>query len=513
MAAAFFVGLAACRGREPTAVDASARVPTAPLVSEAGGAEVGAVGAAPMDAGSDRSDARRRSISDAATAPSTRGSQVRPDAQPASDAGATRSAGARKPPAGAVADAGTGPRAAVRPARPDAGALATRPATPSSSPVTSARDAGVSSVRDAGTVPRSRPTTATAPPAKSPDAGAKVAAAKPDAGAKVAAAKPGGGGKAVALGPVPPPGAPAPLPKLPPEADGGAPLPKAAAGERPTADRRGETSGAPAPAPSRDGGVAAREVDAGRRPDAPPIVVEAEGASGPTPSDLLGIPKRGVKRAPPPGPPPLPIPGGPLNIPGTNIDLRARRVERFLDEGGTALAGTLMDSEGAKPVANAQIEAWMGTRSIHAMSDGDGRFAFEGLEPGSRITLWITASPTYVQERTEFVVPKERPQVSATFKMLPRAAVSGAQDGGIGVFLARRGNRTIVSGLVAFGAAERAGLRTGDALLAIGKRGITELGPGAIEYLLRGPIGSDVALTVQSPSEPARTVTVKRTAR
>ena len=52
----------------------------------------------------------------------------------------------------------------------------------------------------------------------------------------------------------------------------------------------------------------------------------------------------------------------------------------------------------------------MGTRSIHAQSDAGGGFRFEGLVPRSKITLWVTASPTFVQERTELSVP-DRPKL------------------------------------------------------------------------------------------------------
>jgi hypothetical protein len=290
----------------------------------------------------------------------------------------------------------------------------------------------------------------------------------------------------------------------------------------------------PAARSSRDGGTAtaARQTPAtaaspaepGKHaPSGPtgdagaPIVVEAEAASpsatpaGPSPSDLFAGPRRKRARASAPPPPPLPIPGGPLAIPGTKVDLETARVERFTDDAGTGMAGRLVDVDSGRPVAGAQIEAWMGTRSIHTQSDADGSFRFEGLVPRSKITLWITGA-SFVQERTEVAVPGQ-PQFEASFPLLPRSAGTGSREAGVGLFLTRRGSRTVVTGLTAFGPAERAGIQTGDAVVAVGKRDVTSLGPGAIEFLVRGPMGSEVTLTVQPARGAPRSFTLKRSGR
>ena len=188
------------------------------------------------------------------------------------------------------------------------------------------------------------------------------------------------------------------------------------------------------------------------------------------------------------------------------------RVERFAETGGATMEGRLVDVDSRQPVAGAQIEAWMGTRSIHAQSEADGRFRFEGLVPRSKITLWITAAPTFVQERTELSVPSGD-SFQTTFPLLPRSAGTGTREAGVGLFLSRRGSRTVVSGLTAFGPAERAGVQTGETMVAVGKRNVAALGPGAIDFLLRGPMGTEVTFTVQSGSAPPRTLTLKRSGR
>ncbi|HEY0706489.1 MAG TPA: PDZ domain-containing protein, partial [Polyangia bacterium] len=180
---------------------------------------------------------------------------------------------------------------------------------------------------------------------------------------------------------------------------------------------------------------------------------------------------------------------------------------------GSTLLGRVLDADTGTGVADAQIEAWMGTRSIHAETDGEGRFRFEGLAPGSRITIWITATTKYVQERIDLAVPGgSGGNFNTNFKLLPRSANAG-RSGGIGVFLNRRGGKTVITGLDAFGPAERAGVQIGDTIVAVGNRQTADLGPGAIEYLLRGAIGGDVEITVAGKSGAPRKLSLKRTGR
>ncbi len=210
---------------------------------------------------------------------------------------------------------------------------------------------------------------------------------------------------------------------------------------------------------------------------------------------------------------PEPTERGGLPIPGADITFQSSRVRRFLDSGGASLDGKVLDADSGKAVAGADIEAWMGTKSVEAETDELGRFRFEGLVPGSQLRLWITSAPTYVQERTEVAVPGQASGFTGTFRLLSKAVQPGPVDGGAGLFLTRRGSRTIVTGLAAFGPAERAGILVGDAVVGVGRRKVGDLGPGAIDYLLRGAIGSELTLSVQTGSAPARQVVVRRSAR
>jgi hypothetical protein len=425
----------------------------------------------------------------------------RPADPPAGDPAGAAGGG---PPAAATggAPAATGAPGGTATAAPDAAAAGTAPA--------------------AGSPPA--PGSKTPAPAAPAAGGSKTpASGAPAAGSKTPAAATGATG-ATATAPVvaqapgkrtaTPPGLGPPSlesqarPQAQPEErapDAGAARPGASAG-RPAALTPAELLAETAQPRTVPGGP-----DAGRAP-APS---EAVGAAPPAGGGASDDDQKPTRPGPPPGSsrPASSSGDDPLPIPGAEITFQAARVRRFLDSGGASLDGRVVDADTDKAVASADIEAWMGTRSVEAETDDLGRFRFEGLIPGSRLTLWITSAPTYVQERTEVVVPEQKPSFQGTFRMLNRSSNPGAVDGGAGLFLSRRGNRTVVTGLAAFGPAERAGVRVNDAIVAVGKRKVVDLGPGAIDYLLRGSIGSPIELTVQSGSDQPRKVLLHRSAR
>jgi hypothetical protein len=406
--------------------------------------------------------------------------------------------------------------------------------------------------------PAASPPPAQAPPAPDDKPASEPPApgpAKPARRAAEAASQPSAGGQTAPAPETPPKPAaapPAPASKPAPQAKVTPAKPAPEAPGIATRTTTGTTATGPAPAstteadpapdapakpaPASDAGLAAEPPQGKPTPPrkeapapqakvvatTPALNIEAEqlarkdgGPSGPDYANAPRRPRGGGGNDPPPEPvaPTKAIPGSPLNIPGSKVDFEARRVERFLNEGGAVLAGRVLDADTGKGVDDAGIEAWMGTRSIHADTDASGAFRFEGMVPGSRVTLWITATQKYVQERIEVAIPADRPRLESTFKLLPRSAATG-RAGGIGVFLSRRAGRTVISGLDAFGPAERAGLSIGDAIVTIGKRNVSELGPGAIEYLLRGTIGENVDIAVAAAGDaPSRKLTLKRAGR
>jgi hypothetical protein len=182
---------------------------------------------------------------------------------------------------------------------------------------------------------------------------------------------------------------------------------------------------------------------------------------------------------------------------------------RFVAEGGSVMDGEVVDADSHAPIKGARVEVWMGTKSMHGETDAAGRFHFEGLVPGSRVKVWVTATPGFVQEHTELTVPADSSPASTQFRLLGRGNGRG-RNGGVGIFLGQDAGPPMVTGVTAFGPAERAGILVGDTIISIAGQDVSELGPGGVEHLLSGPIGSRVELVVQTGSAAPRRVTLRR---
>jgi hypothetical protein len=253
--------------------------------------------------------------------------------------------------------------------------------------------------------------------------------------------------------------------------------------------------------PSDAAARASSEVDAGNSPHPPGLTPGAPSALVPK------APKRSARLG---SVPPADPEASPIDLPGPSYQPDVLKLNRFVDEGGCVLAGQVLDADDRDPVAEAVIEVWMGNRSIRTRTDNGGRFRLDGLVPGSQVTLWVTSSSEHVQDRAELTVPTGRNQMELVVRLLKRNAALGPREAGVGLFLARRGGSTVVTGLTAWGPAERAGIRVGDVIVAVNGRNATDLGPGAVAYLLKGKLGSHVVLIVKTPGEAPRKLTLTR---
>jgi membrane-associated protease RseP (regulator of RpoE activity) len=164
-------------------------------------------------------------------------------------------------------------------------------------------------------------------------------------------------------------------------------------------------------------------------------------------------------------------------------------------------------------VAGAQVEVRLGTDLVIAETDAAGRFEVGGMAPGTQVSLWTTAEPDYVQERTVLGVPAGAARDVETTVRLVRHTGPGRRDGAVGVFLGRRGSRTVVTGVSPWQPAEQAGIKVGDVIVSVDGRDVSALGPGGVTYLLTGPTGSATQVVVQTPGSPPRAVTLRRTAK
>ncbi|MGI8928878.1 MAG: S41 family peptidase [Candidatus Limnocylindrales bacterium] len=71
---------------------------------------------------------------------------------------------------------------------------------------------------------------------------------------------------------------------------------------------------------------------------------------------------------------------------------------------------------------------------------------------------------------------------------------------GIGVLLGERDDRVVVVSVISGGPADRAGIRTGDAILDVNGESVSGLAPEEVAPKVRGEAGSTVAVTVERPA-------------
>jgi Flp pilus assembly protein TadD len=82
--------------------------------------------------------------------------------------------------------------------------------------------------------------------------------------------------------------------------------------------------------------------------------------------------------------------------------------------------------------------------------------------------------------------------------------------GGIGVQFEVRDNRSLIKTVDPNGPSGRAGLKPGDQILKVNGQGIANLKSEQIAPLIRGPVGTQVTLTIQTADAPARDVVLTR---
>lgn len=192
------------------------------------------------------------------------------------------------------------------------------------------------------------------------------------------------------------------------------------------------------------------------------------------------------------------------------------RVARFTPNGGASLEGKVVDADNGRPIAGIVVEARLGRRLVEGATDAAGTFRMPGMLPGTQVVVWIggTRDP-FVSERIEVHVPGEG-QVADTgvLKLLKGDEInSSSRSGWVGLFVAPRGGKLIVSAVTPWLPADRASIEVGDALVAIDGRDVTGLGARAVTFLLRGPVGSSVAVAAESAGGSRRKVALERVVR
>jgi protocatechuate 3,4-dioxygenase beta subunit/5-hydroxyisourate hydrolase-like protein (transthyretin family) len=187
---------------------------------------------------------------------------------------------------------------------------------------------------------------------------------------------------------------------------------------------------------------------------------------------------------------------------------------------GLRVTGRVVEYGTNRPMPGVGIYA-MGTGNSRATTDtgADGSFVLEGAPAGETLRLSVsTDREKYVPEFKEVdIKPGQTTADAGIIKLIQgnqreRFDVPPGERGSLGIATKRDGEHVVLTRPLPQSAAEKAGLKQGDALLAIDGKDTSDLGNGALNYLLGGKTGSNVTLTVTSAGGQPRQVTLTREA-
>jgi PDZ domain len=353
---------------------------------------------------------------------------------------------------------------------------------------------------------------ASLPPPAEPALAPPSAAASPGAGPGAAARSRPAAPVLTGVEAAPPPTAAAPPPTAaapPAEATTAAP-PPAAGPRRPHGRSRrmkvAKSKGTHAPATAPGAPAAAPE--AARAPERAAVAAAAPPHAGPDAAPRP--PGRAVAVAEPARRPmEAENPGAP------DEEGELVRVERFAAKGGASLAGRVLDAETGRALGGVVIEARLAGRYMEGSTDPSGAFRMPGMQPGTRVVVWIGgAKDPYVAERLEVSIPAAgQTGETGVVRLLRGDELAGRLDGWVGLFVGRRSGHVSVSAVSPWLPAERAGVQVGDVLVSVDGRDITGLGPRAVTFLLRGPTGTAAAVVAEDRAGTRHKLALERVLR
>src|SRR5262249_39054332 len=84
------------------------------------------------------------------------------------------------------------------------------------------------------------------------------------------------------------------------------------------------------------------------------------------------------------------------------------RVARFVASGGASLRGRVLEADGDRPVAGADVEVRLDRQYVLTSTNEGGQFSLPGMVPGSRVVVWIGGKRgVLVDERIDVALPGE----------------------------------------------------------------------------------------------------------
>jgi protocatechuate 3,4-dioxygenase beta subunit len=191
---------------------------------------------------------------------------------------------------------------------------------------------------------------------------------------------------------------------------------------------------------------------------------------------------------------------------------------RVVIQGAVRIVGRVVERDSDNPLPNVEVRAWVTSADVRGppatRTDGSGAFSVEAISPGDTLSLFITGDrSTHLGERRRVDIAKGGVIDLGTIKLM-RGSVEarvkeGSWNGMTGINPSEDGSASVLSVRPGEPAA-LAGIKDGDAILAIDGKDMRGMSFGGIEYHLRGRPGSTITLTVQSPGGQPRTISFAR---
>jgi hypothetical protein len=193
----------------------------------------------------------------------------------------------------------------------------------------------------------------------------------------------------------------------------------------------------------------------------------------------------------------LPASGGPIEI--------------VLGQGG-AVHGRVIDARTRDPIARAQVvvnglagESVLPPTSA-TVTEIDGGFELDGITPG-RVSIEVTAleHDGRVVSGIEIEAGERHGPIDVELNPIEEGQRAKTEITGIGVQITPRDDAIIISGVVPGGGAEAAGIKRGDAIVAVDGVTVVELGMENAVQNIRGEVGTRVDIELRRRGEKQKT--------